>query len=520
MQLETPEENRSRKRSLTIAYLVMFLNALCCSIVSSSIWPYLRKVDPSVTKSAYSYAEAGFPVGLSLGSFVFGLWVNKIGTVRVPVLVADVSVICSALIYALLYLFDGSTAYYCMIILRVLMGVGAGNATLMRTYIMGASTLEEKSGAAGFSTVCQMFGYSIAPGIQTILTVVFGETSIRLGWLVLDEYTSAGWIIALFGVVIFILFLPCFFKESSIAEKNFTTMQNKISPDERTIKNKPDYLGAFTCVAIFGFLGNITSLSASLGTIIVSEEYALSASKSLFYSTLLGSISGIVGGTSMLLFVKFVLGKFGERKLLLSSVMIPITIALLLDIPMGSNTMPIHSCSTGNLEKIINQNYSVGHDLKHPLSIVLNTQTIFKSNPSAYNFELNKSFSSNGSADNCLGCPVLEQPWCSHTPQLMPAQIITLYLLSMICFTIGTSLVMSIFVKVLGPSPLGVWMSLPSIASCFIAFVGPLWMISAYQHLGITYLYIILSSVFVLGSFLIISTYKNLSPMTFSDVGL
>ena len=49
-------------------------------------------------------------------------------------------------------------------------------------------------------------------GVQTILTVVFADTSIRLGWMVLDEYTSAGWIIVLSGVVIFILFLPCFFK--------------------------------------------------------------------------------------------------------------------------------------------------------------------------------------------------------------------------------------------------------------------------------------------------------------------
>ena len=49
-------------------------------------------------------------------------------------------------------------------------------------------------------------------GVQTMLTVVFAETSIRFGWLVLDAYTSAGWIIALFGVVICILFLPCFFK--------------------------------------------------------------------------------------------------------------------------------------------------------------------------------------------------------------------------------------------------------------------------------------------------------------------
>ena len=257
----------------------------------------------------------------------------------------------------------------------------------------------------------------------------------------------------------------------------------------------------------------MTSLSESLGTIIVSEEYALSASKSLFYSTLLVSISGVAGSIGMLIFGKFVHGKFDERKLLLSSALIPIAIALLLDIPMGSNTMPTHNCSAG-------QNYSVGHYLKHPLSIVSNTQTIFKSNLTVYNFELNKISSSNDSTDNCLGCPVLVQPWCSYTPQLMPAQIIVLYTLSMIYFTIGLSIVMSIFAKVLGPSPLGVWMSLPSIASCFTRFLGSLWLVAVYQHLGITYVCIILSTVYVLGSCLVIFSFKNLSPMTFDHVGL
>ena len=34
------------------------------------------QVDPSVTKSAYSYAVAAFPVGLSIGSLGFGLYIR------------------------------------------------------------------------------------------------------------------------------------------------------------------------------------------------------------------------------------------------------------------------------------------------------------------------------------------------------------------------------------------------------------------------------------------------------------
>ena len=306
-------------------------------------------------------------------------------------------------------------------------------------------------------------------------------------------------------------------QESFIAEKEFTAKKNKISPDEREIHNKPDYLGAFVCIGIFGMLVNLTSFAESLGSIMVSEEYALSESKSLFYYSSLISISGIVSVIVMLIYKKFLFGKFDERMLLLSSAMIPLAIASLLDIPMGSNTMPTHNCTNGYLEQITPQNYSIVHNLKPPLSIVLDTQLAYESNSSAFNYDIITSSSVNKSADHCLGCPVLEQPWCSYTPQLIPAQIIVCYFLAVIPKTIGVSIVMSILVKVLGPSPLGVWMSLPSVASCFSRFLGSLWMVAVYQHLGITYVYAFLGIEYILGSVILVLTYKCLKPMTFSD---
>ena len=36
------------------------------------------QVDPSITKTAYSYAVAGFSIGLAIGSPIFGFWINRV----------------------------------------------------------------------------------------------------------------------------------------------------------------------------------------------------------------------------------------------------------------------------------------------------------------------------------------------------------------------------------------------------------------------------------------------------------
>ena len=58
---ETPEENRSRKRSLTIAYLVLFINTACFSAGSNSVWPYLRKVSTTWGKIWFTSLERPKP---------------------------------------------------------------------------------------------------------------------------------------------------------------------------------------------------------------------------------------------------------------------------------------------------------------------------------------------------------------------------------------------------------------------------------------------------------------------------
>jgi len=57
-----------------------------------------------------------------------------------------------------------------------------------------------------------------------------------------------------------------------------------------------------------------------------------------------------------------------------------------------------------------------------------------------------------------IGCPVNQQPWCSTTPVLGFPEFIVGYVLSSIGYPIGVTLIQTIFSKVLGPRPQGLWM--------------------------------------------------------------
>lgn len=64
------------------------------------------------------------------------------------------------------------------------------------------------------------------------MVTVLGEKGYSLlGVVTLDMYTAAGWINVLLGLLNFVLFLPCVFKERKIAAREAMILQNAESGD-------------------------------------------------------------------------------------------------------------------------------------------------------------------------------------------------------------------------------------------------------------------------------------------------
>lgn len=85
--------------------------------------------------------------------------------------------------------------------------------------------------------------------------------------------------------------------------------------------------------------------------------------------------------------------------------------------------------------------------------------------------------------DTFLGCPKTQE-WCETTPALPLTQFIIGYAFTSVGYPIGVTLIQTIFSKVLGPRPQGVWMGLMTGSGCFSRVLGPVCVGSLYTRLG------------------------------------
>lgn len=99
---------------------------------------------------------------------------------------------------------------------------------------------------------------------------------------------------------------------------------------------------------------------------------------------------------------------------------------------------------------------------------------------------------------NILGCPVSTQPWCATTPKLGFPEFILGYILSSIGYPIGVTLIQTIFSKVLGSRPQGVWMGLFTAGGCVSRILGPVAVGSIYTRYGTSWTFGITCAMMVL----------------------
>ena len=135
-------------------------------------------------------------------------------------------------------------------------------------------------------------------------------------------------------------------QESYISSREFNATKNipnKNCQDEKW--PKPNVIGAVTMVAVFGLTQNSVAYRETLGTITVSEEYALSNQDALFYVSLVIALVGIFSICMMLTITRLVQGKVDERKFILFAGLLPLFIVTLFNQPMSGTNMNTHNCS-------------------------------------------------------------------------------------------------------------------------------------------------------------------------------
>lgn len=96
------------------------------NILKKSLRPFVSQLDPSASKEFMGWVVAANPFGQMLFSPLFGWWVNKRGSVRLPLILSLVLFTLASALYSVLEIIPAYPTAW-MVIARFLVGVSSGN---------------------------------------------------------------------------------------------------------------------------------------------------------------------------------------------------------------------------------------------------------------------------------------------------------------------------------------------------------------------------------------------------------
>ncbi|XP_064212479.1 major facilitator superfamily domain-containing protein 8 [Tribolium castaneum] len=504
--LETEQEYKERWRSIYIIYFTMFLISLGFSIIVTGVWPYLDKLDPTAGKEFMGYIVAANPFGQMLFSPLVGWWSNRLGSIRLPLLCSLALFTTSSAIYSSLELFNDYRKHW-MLWTRFLVGVSSANIAACRSYLSAATRVSERTTAVSMISLAQVLGFIVGPAIQAAV-VPLGDDGF---WIIpnrlrLNMYTASGWINVIFSLFNMYLFLPHVFKEHKIAGREAMLKQGKDNERDTWKQHRPNYFATWTLIVAFFVIVFNFMLLETLGTPVTMDQFAWSKAASLKYMGILmsvGAILAIVTFASISPLCK----RFSEVKVMIWGGFLFMVLGRAIYIPFNNDPPQMYDS-----------------DLKLNLTLVCD-KLLF--NRTVSNYETMWSINSTDETTvrnltlNCgedlVGCPS-SQEWCTYTPAMTLTQFIIGYFLTAFGYPIGVTLIQTIFSKLLGPRPQGVWMGLMTGSGCLSRVMGPVFVTYIYEEFGTIWTFGLTTVMMVICLFWLLYFNKTLIPVEIQTV--
>ncbi|XP_061768569.1 major facilitator superfamily domain-containing protein 8 isoform X2 [Nerophis ophidion] len=294
---------KSRWRSIRVMYFTMFLSSVGFTIVITSLWPYLQKIDDSANATFLGWVVAAYSLGQMVASPLFGLWSNH--RPRREPLVCSILINLSANIYyAYAYLPRTHNKYH-ILMSRAFVGFGAGNVAVVRSYVAGATSLKERTNAMANMSACQALGFILGPALQAGLTFI-GELGYTLAVidLKLNMYTAPALLATIFGVINILLVVLVLREHRVNDDGQHIQAVNYISEDQVSItedsEENIDRVAAVTSNVLFFIVMFIFAVFETIATPLSMDMFAWTRKEAVFYN---GIIICCIGFESILVFL-------------------------------------------------------------------------------------------------------------------------------------------------------------------------------------------------------------------------
>ncbi|XP_056659499.1 major facilitator superfamily domain-containing protein 8 isoform X6 [Monodelphis domestica] len=418
--IETEEHRRSRWRSIRILYLTMFLSSVGFSIVIMSVWPYLQKIDPTADASFLGWIIASYSLGQMVASPLFGLWSNYRPRKEPLVISIFISVAANCL-YAYVHVPPSHNKYY-MLVARALVGFGAGNVAVVRSYIAGATSLQERTGAMANTSASQALGFILGPA----------------------------------------------------------------NPDEvHDAQGSIDQVAVITTNILFFIILFIFALFETIATPLTMDMYAWTREQAVLYN---GIILAALGVEAVIVFmgIKILSKRAGERALLLGGLVV-VFIGFFILLPWGSQFPKIQ------WEDLHNNSISDA--------------------PAAERAPYLWTLPAGNSSEGPTGCPV-RQSWCLSTPVIHLAQFLVAAVLIGMGYPACNVMSYTLYSKILGPKPQGVYMGWLTASGSGARILGPVFVSQMYTYCGPRWSFSLVCAIILLTVVLLGAVYRRLIPFS------
>ncbi|XP_008581973.1 PREDICTED: major facilitator superfamily domain-containing protein 8 [Galeopterus variegatus] len=378
---------------------------------------FFLQIDQTADASFLGWVIASFSLGQMVASPIFGLWSNYRPR-KEPLIVSIFISVAANCLYAYVHIPASHNKYY-MLVARGLVGFGAGNVAVVRSYIAGATSLQERTSSMANTSACQALGFILGPASTDEVQVPQGNI----------DHVAVVASNVLFFVVLFI----------------FALFETIVTP-------------------------------------LTMDMYAWTREQAVLYD---GIILAALGVEAVVIFmgVKLLSKKIGERAILLGG-LITVWAGFFILLPWGNQFPKIQ-----------------WEDLHN--NSVPNTTTfgeiiigLWKS-PREDNNE------------GPTGCPV-EQAWCLYTPVIHLAQFLTAAVLIGVGYPACNVMSYTLYSKILGPKPQGVYMGWLTASGSGARILGPVFISQVYTYWGPRWAFSLVCGIMVLTITLLGVVYKRL----------
>uniref|UniRef100_A0A0K0E2J2 MFS domain-containing protein n=1 Tax=Strongyloides stercoralis TaxID=6248 RepID=A0A0K0E2J2_STRER len=293
-KLAYSRNNETAWNSIHVICLLAFSSAVQFTLYFSSTNQFLKTIDPNATEFFYGLIISSYSVGNVVFSPIMGYLSNKTKQIKMFLFIGLICQFLGNLIYFYVELFPFNKKIF-LLIARFITGIGASNISLMKAYISGASSTQDRSKCIAYITGSMAVGAFIGPAFQLLFTPL-GHPGINIFNIFNIHMFNLPALISILFVIINFIFVLYIFKEVYVDIL-------EASQDNYLSLPPYDFLPVFICYITRFCQTFISTNLETLAAVIAMSVFSYTTTESINIISLVNTGRAVIALVTSLLYV-------------------------------------------------------------------------------------------------------------------------------------------------------------------------------------------------------------------------